>query len=289
MTNKGKTVSKTKSLTIGIRELEELKKFIILTNIPREPVKSQYELLRINYDDVRIILYKSGKLVYSENKNTLDIINNILLQDTGYDYYLGSDETGKGEWYGPLVACCVALESKMLKELRMLGVRDSKSIPKNELMKLANKIIKLKPLYRTVILDPPKYNTMYFDFKKEEKSLNDLLAWAHSAAIKKVIDRLSFNKIKLVIDKFDVEKTYRRLYSLDESKIEIIQKSKGESEIPVATSSILAKRTFEVSIDELDKKYGTDLRHSKPENIDKSILPYVAKLHFKNVNKALKN
>ena len=121
----------------------------------------------------------------------------------------------------------------------------------------------------------------------ENKNLNDLLAWAHSSAIKDVIDKLVYTKIKLVIDKFDVEKTYRRLHTLDESKIKIIQKSKGESEIPVATASILAKRTFEKSVDALDKKYHINLRKSSPEDIDKSILPYVSKLHFKNVNKYL--
>ncbi len=53
------------------------------------------------------------------------------------------------------------------------------------------------------------------------------MAWAHSATIKKVLELIKYEKMKIITDKFDIEKTYRRLYAIDNSKVTIIQKSKG--------------------------------------------------------------
>lgn len=282
-----KTVSEPSSITINFEELERLKGYILRTGVKRVQVKNPYELLRIKDGKISIIIYKSGKLVHNNSEESKKILREILKSETKYDYMLGSDETGKGEWYGPLVACCVALEPQLVDTLRMLGVRDSKTIKREKLLDLAEEILKIRPFFRSVILLPETYNKMYSEFASENKSLNDLLAWSHSRAIKDTLDALRYSKIRLVIDKFDVEKTYRRLYGLDTGKIEIIQKSKGESEIPVATASILAKRTFEKTVDELNDKYNLNLRNITPDEIDSSILPFVAKIHFKNVKKAL--
>ena len=199
------------------------------------------------------------------------------------DYVLGSDETGKGEWYGPLVATCMALKPSQLNKYRLMGVRDSKDIRKEKLLEIAEEIIKIKPQYRSRILMPETYNRMQAEFEREGKNLNELLAWAHSAAIKDVLRGLTYSRIKLVIDKFDTEKMYDRLTGVDKTKVDIIQKSKGESEIPVAAASIIAKRAFETAVDELDTKYGISLRKQKPEDIDQKILSSVGKAHFKNV------
>ena len=275
------------SLTISLDELESMKGYIIQTGLKREKVKSEYELLRIKDGNIRIIIYKSGKLVHNNSEETNRVLRQIMKSETEFDYMLGSDETGKGEWYGPLVACCVAFEPPILDAIRMMGVRDSKSLKIDSIMELANKIIDMKPqpVFNSRILLPETYNRMYAEFKNEGKNLNDLLAWAHSAAIKDTLDKIQYRKAKLVIDKFDVEKTYRRLYTVDNTRLEIIQKSKGETEIPVAAASILAKRAFELTVDELNSRHGVDLRNQSPGDILKSVLPLVAKTHFKNVEK----
>lgn len=282
-----KTISGTSSISISFDELERLKAYILKNGLKREKVKNQYELLRIKDEKISLIVYKSGKLVHNGSEESKIILREILKSETRYDYMLGSDETGKGEWYGPLVACCVALEPQLLDTMRMMGIRDSKTLSTEQIFDIADKIIKIGPVFKSVILLPETYNKMYADFQKEEKTLNDLLAWAHSRAIKDVLDKIRFKKARLVIDKFDVEKTYRRLYGINTNKIEIIQKSKGESEIPVATASILAKRTFEKTVDELNIKYNINLRKINPKDINSSFLPFVSKIHFKNVSKYL--
>jgi ribonuclease HIII len=167
-----------------------------------------------------------------------------------------------------------------------MGVRDSKTIKKAELMKLAEQLFKMEFARFTIALLPEKYNQMYTDSNKEGKALNDLLAWAHSRVIKDMLLFVKAKNAKVVIDKFDFEKTEFRLESVDRTNVEIIQKSKGESEIPVAAASIIAKYTFEKEVDKLNEKYGIDLRKAQPKDIDESVLPYVGKLHFKNVKRS---
>jgi ribonuclease HIII len=277
-----------KTITISFKELEKLKNYILSSGINRIPVKSEYELLRIRDADINIIVYKSGKCVYEDSPATREIIDRITFEKKEkYNYLLGSDETGKGEWYGPLVIACTALKPQQINQFRKIGIRDSKTLSKKKLFELENQARTIGFHKQITCLMPETYNRLYNQFKEEKKTLNDLLAWGHSAVIKTVLDLITFEKVKVVIDKFDVEKTYRRLYTLDESKIEIIQKSRGEREIPVALASILAKVRFENSVDLLDRKYGIDLRNSTPKDVPSNILPFVAKLHFKNVQKAL--
>jgi ribonuclease HIII len=279
----------TTSLTIDISELEKLKKHILKTGLKREQPTNEYELLRIKDGDVVIIVYKSGKIVHNGSRASLQVLDSILKKELKYDYVLGSDETGKGEWYGPLVVVATALTPDEIVELRKLGVRDSKTIPKPQLIELAEKIREMKFLRESRILLPETYNDLYAKFKKEGKTLNDMLAWGHAEAIKDLLEKVGHQRIRVVIDKFDVKKTESRLRGemrerkIKDNNVEVIQKSKGENEIPVATASIIAKYIFETKVDELNHKYGVDLRNSKPENTNPKILPYVAKLHFKNV------
>jgi len=276
------------SLTISEKELQKLKGYILKTNLKRVPTTSEYELLRIKDGKIMIVVYKSGKVVHNGNEESEKILHEILKREENYEFILGSDETGKGEWFGPLVVTATALTPEDIIELRKMGVRDSKTIKKAELMKLAEQLFKMKFARFTITLLPEKYNQMYTDFAKEGKSLNDMLAWAHSAVIKAMLKYVQAKKVKVVIDKFDFEKTEFRLETIDRTNTEIIQKSKGESEIPVAAASIIAKYTFEKEVDKLNEKYGIDLRKAQPDTIDRAVLSNVAKMHFKNVNNSIK-
>ena len=283
----------TASLTIDVSELEKLKDHILKTGLKREQPTNEYELLRIKDGDVFIVVYKSGKVVHNDSKASQQVLDVILKKEDAYDYVLGSDETGKGEWYGPLVVVATALAPNEIIDLRKLGARDSKTISKPQLVELGKKIREMKFLRASRILPPETYNDLYATFRKEGKTLNDMLAWAHTEAIKDLLEKLGNQRIRVVIDKFDVKKTESRLRGemrerrIKDTNVEVIQKSKGESDIPVATASILAKYIFEMKVDKLNREYGVNLRNFKPEDIDPKILPHVAKLHFKNVANAV--
>jgi ribonuclease HIII len=163
-----------------------------------------------------------------------------------------------------------------------MGVRDSKTLPKKKLLALGEKL-RSTVAFRSVVLLPETYNMMYEGLRSEGKGLNDLLAWAHAAAIKDLLSTLEYKKAHLVIDRFDEKKTDEQLAGLARGNLEIEQKTHAESEPEVAAASIIAKYLFEEHVSALDAQFGLSLRKMKPEDVDSSILPKVAKLHFKNV------
>lgn len=274
-----------RSLLLNTEEIEKMKSLIEEKNLKKVNLTNKYELLRVKDNDLNIVLYKSGKLVHNGNDASMNFLNTILIKEQNYDYILGSDETGKGEWFGPLVVVGTALKPDEILELRKLGVMDSKDIKKPKLLKLAEKIIKMDFIRYSIIIQPKTYNKRYKEFSKEKKSLNDLMAWAHSKVIQELLDKITFKNAKVVIDKFDFKKTEYRLEKIDKTNLEIIQKTGGESETSVAAASIIAKYLFEQEVDKLDKIYGLRLRDSKPGDINHELLLKVAKIHFKNVQK----
>ncbi len=278
------------SLSISVSELEKFRNLILETGLKRTNPKNEYELMRIEDSDISIVVYKSGKIVHNDTAGSRRIIDRILERERDYDVLLGSDEVGKGEWYGPLIIVCAALTPLDIVRLRKLGVKDSKLLSKAEIQRLASEIIGEKTVYRDVTLMPETYNKMYLDFQREKKSLNDMMAWCHATAISTTLTFAPTGRTKIIIDKFDVKKTDLRLESaqVKSENVEIIQSSKGDTEIPVSVASIVAKFLFERRVDEMSKNLGIDLRHSKPEDIDPDALPTVAKLHFGNVQAALK-
>src|SRR2546422_6691753 len=165
------------SLSISLTELEKLRNAILETGLKRTNPKSEYELLRIEDRDISIIVYKSGKVVHNDTDASRRVIDKILERERDYDLLLGSDEVGKGEWYGPLVVVCAAITPPDILHFRKLGVKDSKLLAKNEIERLALEITRAKIVYRDVTLMPETYNKMYATFHSEKKSLNDMMAW----------------------------------------------------------------------------------------------------------------
>ncbi len=270
------------SIRLKKEEVEKLRGYIQRNKLRLVPVKSEHESIRVDDEGLKLILYNSGKFVYNEDERVGNILDSIMTND-GYCYTLGTDETGKGEWFGPLVVYCVALKPEHLRELRKLGVRDSKKIPKKRMVILAEKILKVDFPRKSIVLMPETYNKRYDEFRSEGKSLNNMLAWAHARLIKDMLGELDYRKAKIIIDRFDLKKTEFRLGDLDKTGLEIIQKPGAESEIPVAVASILAKREFENRVDGLNRRFNINLRRTKPDEIRPEILPLVAKLHFRNL------
>ena len=224
--------------------------------------------------------YKNtNSTTFNNNKDYLHN-NDISLSD--YEFTIGSDETGKGEWFGPLVVCAVATSKSENIKLREIGVKDSKKLDKKQIRQLYEKIEKMNIKHEVIILRPFSYNKLYDKFKKENKNLNHLLAYLHSKAIKILLDEINSNDILIIIDKFDAKKTKEYL----NENSNLIQIENGERFTPVATSSIIAKYHYEKILNELEERYNIKLsKKTKIKNIDKKILDKVAKTHFKNVAK----
>jgi ribonuclease HIII len=230
-----------------------------------------------------MILYSSGRLVHDGSPAAKKLLEGVLEAAGGFDLFFGADEAGKGEWYGPLVVACAAVRPDEFPVLRELGVRDSKALSRKRILEAAGGIIDAGIGHRQLALMPKSYNLLYAKLRGEDKKLNDLLAWAHAKNIKTLAAASEYEKARLTVDRFDHRKTEVRLAGLDE-RIEVIQKTHAESELEVAAASVLAKFFFERRVDELDSLFGLDLRKMKPSELEPSLLPNVAKLHFKNVS-----
>jgi len=298
-----------KSITLTNNEITRFKN---ITKNYKHVTPHQYEEIRIKDGEILFILYYSKKLVYKENNSTLNILNRILevkvydekdyfsdnhshhynrkpIEDntislSDYKFTIGSDESGKGAWFGPLVVTGVCTSNIQNNQLKEIGVTDSKKLSKTEINTIYNKIEELDILEETIVLRPFSYNQLYNTFQNKGKNLNHLLAYLHSKVIKQLIEQIKDKSNKedicVIIDKFDYEKMNEYLNLPD---IKVIQESNGERYTPVATSSIIAKYHYEKTMDELNKRYNINLRKSKPKDIRKKIMDKVAKTHFKNI------
>ena len=114
------------SLKLSDEEVRKLKSLVKSEKLELQS-PNEYEVLRIHYNGIFLVLYTSNKLVYEDTSETKKILDFVLEKKNELKYYIGSDETGKGEWYGPLVIVGTCLTADQITELRKIGVRDSKT------------------------------------------------------------------------------------------------------------------------------------------------------------------
>ncbi|ARU59878.1 ribonuclease HIII [Tumebacillus avium] len=157
--------------------------------------------------------------------------------------WIGTDESGKGDFFGGLVTAGVIVDPEAVPLLQSLGVDDSKKITDAKIPGLATEIKKIcYGKYKVLHLKPAKYNELYEKFQSQGKNLNSLLSWAHSSVIEKLVE---IQPVKLVVvDKFANETLIEnRLKKLDPT-IQLVLVPKAEQNLAVAAASILARDSF---------------------------------------------
>ena len=279
-----------KSIKLSPSEIKKLKAYVSQNKLKTMPA-SGYETMRVKIDDIFMVLYESGTLVFEDTQAVSEILDYILEKKSESKLYIGTDETGKGEWYGPLVVVGTLVSSEQIKELRKIGVKDSKLLSHEQITILANRLFQMNIVRCSRVIMPETYNRLFAEFASERKNSNDMLAWAHSEVVKDLIEKAEGHRVEVIIDKFDFMKTESRLSSkerkrqVDQSKINVIQMERGEREIPVAAASIIAKDIFEDEVRKLSEKYKIDFKTVSPEAVPREILPMVAKTNFRNIKK----
>lgn len=204
---------------------------------------------------------------------------------------VGVDESGKGDFFGPLVIAACYVGPEHLAELE--GVKDSKKLTDQQAMKLASVIKKTCPHYVLCIM-PPKYNELYAKIG----NLNKLLAWGHAQAIEKVLEQQPANLI--ISDQFQAGGNIvkSKLKELGR-QAEFISRVRAESDIAVAAASILARAEFLWRLKQLSEENGVELPKGATNVIPsgkkvvamhgRDGLPKVAKMHFKTSQQVLVN
>lgn len=205
--------------------------------------------------------------------------------------HIGTDESGKGDYFGPLVVAGVFVPEDQQNVLKELGIRDSKKISDNRVRELAG-LLQKGYKHSLVAIGPEKYNELYAKLR----NLNRILAWAHSRAIENILEEV--NCSVAVTDQFGDKSIVLNALMEKGREIELIQKPKAEEDLAVAAASIMAraeflKRLYFLSQDvELDLPKGSSslveeagLKLVKLHKVE--ILDKVAKKHFKLTRRIL--
>ena len=171
--------------------------------------------------------------------------------------HAGIDESGKGDFFGPLVIAGVYVDGDLPRQLLDLGVKDSKLITSDKKAhEVANAIKECITLdrFNVIVLSPEKYNELYVKFR----NLNSLLAWGHATVIENLLMRWP-QCPRALSDKFAHESLIQRALKEHGKKIILEQRTKAESDIAVAAASILARSAFLDRLKWLGDKVGVPL------------------------------
>lgn len=219
-------------------------------------------------------------------------------KDEAYGFPLiGTDESGKGDYFGPLVSAGVYVDEKSAKVLMASGIRDSKNLTDNKNIALAKKIFDIcKGRISIIEISPEKYNNLYDQFIKEKKNLNTLLAWGHAKAIEELLTKIDC--YTAIADQFADEGFIHNKLQERGKKINLIQMHKAEQNIAVAAASILARARFLEKLSKLSNDFNIELPKGASrkviENAKKIVETYgkdglrkVAKLHFKTTKQVI--
>lgn len=255
-----------------------------------------------------VTLYNKGPKVVVQGKEAAEFIQFILEPEIlgearlgyeeetnpeAYSPHIGVDESGKGDFFGPLVVAAVYVDAPIARALAAMGVMDSKQLSSDKRARqLAEGILAVPGLDNEVLVLPPaKYNPLY----SKIKNLNRLLAWGHARVIENLLERQP-DCPRALSDQFAANTRVLSSALMERGRrIRLDQRTKAESDLAVAAASILARVRFIDWLEKCSERCGVKLpKGAGPPVIaaareflgthGSSRLPDVAKMHFKTAS-----
>lgn len=212
---------------------------------------------------------------------------------------IGTDESGKGDYFGPLVSAGVYVDEQTSKYLITLGVKDSKELSDSKNLELAIEIARIcNGRFAVIEISPEKYNILYEQFKNENKNLNTILAWGHAKALEEILSKIDCKVA--IADQFADESFILSKLQEKGKRLKLIQMHKAEQHIAVAAASILARARFLTKLSKLSNEYKINLPKGASQAViesakkfvdvhGKDALRKIAKLHFKTTDEIFRN
>lgn len=274
-----------------------------------EPQKAQYNFeadIKGKDGNIKLLIYfskKGNKVVLQGNKELQlyqkvyslifgeRLFGNDKTTLTEPAIYIGTDESGKGDYFGPLVIAAVFTDPSLSKKLKEIGVRDSKELTDESISIIAAKIKKLEGcVFNVIVISPEKYNILY----DKMGNLNKMLGWAHAKTIENVLD------VKIapeaISDKFGNEKYIHNSLQEKGKEIKLHQVTKAEKFTAVAAASILARDSFIKWFYRVKKQMNIQLPKGASQKVEEKakyikkqlgneVLGKLVKLHFKTTKK----
>jgi ribonuclease HIII len=264
-------------------------------------------------EKTNVVFYESGKLVV-QGKGTQEFVEFLLEPEIlgqarlGYETELnpelllpriGVDESGKGDFFGPLCIAGVYVNGDIVQAWREAGIKDSKNISSDKrIAELAEVIRQTRGCVTSVV---PVGNEAYNRLYAKMRSVNRVLAWGHARVIENLMaqrDRMNPPPVRAISDQFahDKKTVAGALMALGR-EIELIQRHKAEEDLAVAAASILARHEFVTRLDKLGKQFGVELPKGASAKVDAVArefveqqgadkLSQVAKVHFRTALRA---
>jgi len=276
-----------------------------VTEIERKQFCFEFSV-NVNKNKIKLLIYfgkKGIKTVLQGNKELKEYssLNKIIFGEelfgiSSYNIdepsaYIGTDESGKGDYFGPLVIAGAYVDENTVELLKKIGVKDSKELSELSIKKIALEIKNiLGNNYEIITITPSKYNFTYNNFG----NINNMLGWAHAKVLKTLIERC--NAKEAISDKFGDENYILKFLHSEYNSISLHQYTKAERYTAVAAASILARDKFCHWFDEIQKTINLELPKGASERVEKAALNIksklgrdklneLAKLHFKTTNK----
>ena len=206
--------------------------------------------------------------------------------------HFGVDESGKGDFFGPLVISGVYVDAGIARKFLDAGVQDSKRIGSDARIRALAESIRKDSLglVDTVLIGPERYNDLYEKFG----NLNKLLGWGHARVIENLLERKP-DCPRSLSDQFADARVIQQSLLQHGRKINIEQRTKAESDVAVAAASILAREAFINWLERRGKTLGmklgrgvsTDVKEVAAKLVEArgpGILREVAKVHFRTAH-----
>ena len=297
------------SYSCKLTEMQREKLCTLLTAGNYRPATVPHTILAVDGHDCRINIYTSGKLLI-QGKGTEEFViftlePEVLGQATvGYEAivnpeattpHMGIDESGQGDFFGPLVVASAYVDPTLAKAMEQIGVKDCKKLSDKQIFVIGAKLRALLGVnrYKLVSISPESYNRLYAKIR----NVNRLLSWAHARAIENLLTSMP-NCPRAVADQFGAAHLITRSLMQKGRSIVLEQHHKAESDLAVAAASVLARESFLYSLQTLAKTHGSPFPKGASEAVKQAaidlirtkgpkILLTVAKCHFRTTDAVL--
>jgi len=286
-------------------QAEKLKSILVRENWTFTP--KPYTLFYGQKNKLTLAVYEKGPKVVIQGKGTQEFVEFTLEPEVlgearlGYEEvhnperferHFGIDESGKGDFFGPLVIAGVYVDAGIARRFMEIGVQDSKNIKSDKKIRdLAAAIRTMPGAVNSVIeIGPLKYNQLVASFG----NLNKLLAWGHARVIENLLE-LRPDCPRALSDQFARPHLIERALMEKGRGIKLEQRTKAESDPAVAAASILARERFIDWMDKNGRRYGNAFLRGASAQVKKmatdlaaahgaEILREIAKTHFKTAS-----
>lgn len=272
-----------------------------------------YSRWRARKNKTTVVSYESGKLVV-QGKGTADLVQFTLepeiLKEARFGYedvlhaeehpemfepHAGIDESGKGDYFGPLVIAAVYVDETVARQLVELGTTDSKKIKSDRrIASLAEEIrTAVRGQFNVVPIGPEAYNRLY----EKIGNLNRLLAWGHARVLENLLDRVPACP-RAVSDQFGRKDLVKNALMNRGRSVRLEQMPRAEADVAVAAASILARAEFVRRLEALGEPYRLTLPKGAGPAVNQvardivsrkgpDALRGLVKLHFKTTARVL--